>query len=701
MSDRDETNAQKLEKGERRLDESEDASREVSSPKSQYIGRVLDERYKITDKIGQGGMGQVFQANQLTLNRNVVIKLISENQLDDQIALQRFEREAQSLTRLDHTNIVTVYDFGRENGRAYIVMEYVEGQRLDHFVHKHEPLSGELFISIAGQLSNAVGEAHEVGLIHRDLKPGNIMLTQKNEREYLVKILDFGLAKLVSGDSDVTQDDKIVGSIPYLAPEQLTEGGADERVDVYAIGVVMYYMLTGEKPFQGSKASVLFDQVNTPPPPFSEKLSTTDHIPDLLERLVMRCLRKEPGERLQNAREVFEHLREASDHPNPISSVYTSASSTNVSPDNATGERESTGPESHSESQEFLGSSHPTGNQRNELETPVDTSVTVDKSAAGSEISTGEKTGSGPVSEDSIDATSPTPDTGVDIVSESDSPVKEEAGTSPEPSSSPESGAPSSQHAPSSGRAADGAPSDASSRAGERPMPEPNETPSRGETGSLSATTSESPPWGLVGGATVGVLALAGGVYLLIPGAGGEQNTDNARQVASSDSAEATETSAGARDETTDSSSAADTPDASGGGPQEALGTLRISGVSSGTLYIDGDQVGSVPTTTQVSPGEHRLEVRSDSGDQTWSQSITLGDGEERELQAEWAKRDESSQDESPSGRPPSDGLPEPSTGAPRESGSPAPRTGRAGTRRPGVAPPGRGSRSGFARQSG
>jgi serine/threonine protein kinase len=672
MSDRDDTGNRRLKEDNATVEGSDSTEFEQSSTGSNYIGRVLEDRYKITDKIGQGGMGEVFRANQLTLNRNVVIKLISENQIDDRIALKRFEREAQSLTRLDHMNIVTIHDFGRDDGRAYIVMEYVDGEQLKHFVQRQGPLSGELFISIAGQLSNAVGEAHEAGLVHRDLKPSNIMLTQKNNREHLVKILDFGLAKLVSGESDVTRDDKFVGSVPYLAPEQLKSGQADERVDVYTIGIVMYYMLTGQKPFQGSNASVLYDQVNTPPPPLSARLSTIDHIPEALEQLVMECLCKEPEERPRNAREIFERLCELSDRPDPITSAYTtSPSSGDMSREGAIEASETVVKRPDSSSREMLSSSPHTESRQDDLETPVEPSVTVDRSAEMGSSSDG--TTPTPNSSREVDSM-PTPPSGIGEASASGARSNATSPSSPPPASSGARPTPSSAPEDERAERETTSPSGARERPAERTGSEPDDVTSSDGTVSASSSPEQSSiSWTMVAGIAVGVMGLAGiavgvmgltGVgFVVVSSMGGEPAPEEAERATTASSTEPSGDSKESGSDEPESALAAGAPDASSGETENTSGTLRISGIDgSGMLYIDGDEIGSMPVETSISPGSHELEVRSNAGDETWSRSLTIEAGERRELQVDWPDEG-ASNDENDSDRPSS-----PSTGAPQGS---------------------------------
>jgi serine/threonine protein kinase len=284
------------------------------------IGKVFGGRYRIEDRIGAGGMGVVYRARQTGLDRPVVVKVLTQERLQDQTSLQRFEREAKSLSRLDHLNIVTVYDFGREGDLTYLAMEYVDGVELHSLIEQQGWLSMNLFSTIASQILDGVGHAHSNGLVHRDLKPSNIMLTERDESPYFVKLLDFGLAKLVSGDVDVTQKDSILGSIPYLSPEQIAGSDIDQRVDVYSLGVVFYYMLTGRKPFRGSEASIVYDQVHSEPPPITLHLPDNSRVPQPVVDLIHTCLAKNPDNRPDSAYAVLEKLQSVTNSFQPPSS---------------------------------------------------------------------------------------------------------------------------------------------------------------------------------------------------------------------------------------------------------------------------------------------------------------------------------------------------------------------------------------------
>lgn len=303
---------------EQKKDNPEQSGDDRESPSTRtrtdpYIGRVLGRKYKLKERIGEGGMGIVYLAEQAELGRSVVVKLLNQKSLTKESAIARFRREARGLSRFDHNHIVTIHDFGYEGELSYIVMEYVDGVQLRDLVRHKEGLNLDLFCRIAGQILDAVGEAHNEGIIHRDLKPSNIMLTEKRSEPYFVKVLDFGLAKLVSGDSDVTAQNKVVGSMAYLAPEQIVGDDVDQRADVYALGIVFYFMLTGEKPFSGNGKSLLYAQVHKAPPSLASKLGPTHAIPERMVQLIEACMRKNPAERPKDANVLFDCFCEVID----------------------------------------------------------------------------------------------------------------------------------------------------------------------------------------------------------------------------------------------------------------------------------------------------------------------------------------------------------------------------------------------------
>jgi serine/threonine protein kinase len=283
-------------------------SKEDTPQVDPLLGTTFARRYLIERRLGRGGMGVVYQATQIDLNRQVVLKLLAPDWIGDPEALARFEREARGLSSLQHPNIVTIHDFGRVDGRAFIVMEYVAGDTLDRFVRRRTRLSLADFVPIAAQVLKGLGEAHSRGIIHRDIKPANIMLCERQGRANYVKILDFGLAKLVSGSSDITKQN-ILGTPTCLSPEQILGEKIDQRVDVYAVGTLFYFMLAGVMPFTAENdTALLYKHVHEKPQPLVGHLPDDHGVPDGVLELIGRCLEKSRDKRPRDANEVVEGL---------------------------------------------------------------------------------------------------------------------------------------------------------------------------------------------------------------------------------------------------------------------------------------------------------------------------------------------------------------------------------------------------------
>ncbi len=279
---------------------------EKSFDPKNLVGQTLDARYELERCIGRGGMGVVYLASQSALDRKVVVKVLPPSFINDEEAVARFEREARGMSRLQHPHIVSIYDFGYQDEQAYIVMEYVEGVTLRRLIKSGEPMTFATFGAIALQVLEGIGEAHSLGLVHRDIKPSNIMLTEKHGEQNYVKILDFGLAKLVKGARDVTKEQNLVGSVAFLSPEQIMGNDTDQRVDVYALGVLFYYMLAGEKPFDGDDdVAVLYQHVHNDPEPLEQRLAPGQDIPQPVIDLIHRALSKDPAGRPGDAGEFL------------------------------------------------------------------------------------------------------------------------------------------------------------------------------------------------------------------------------------------------------------------------------------------------------------------------------------------------------------------------------------------------------------
>lgn len=269
--------------------------------------------YEIISPAGAGGMGEVYKAKDTRLDRIVAIKVLPERTAMNQAMRARFEREAKTISSLNHPNICTLYDIGRENGVDYIVMEYLEGVTIAERVKKG-PIPITEALEIASEIADALDKAHRQGLIHRDLKPANVILTKEG-----AKLLDFGLAKVsvsggvVEGISGLTQTSPltgtgtIVGTIQYMAPEQLEGSEADARSDIFAFGGVLYQMITGKRPFDGkSQANMIAAIIERTPAPLTSIVPLT---PPGLDRLTRKCLEKNPDKRWQSANDLADELR--------------------------------------------------------------------------------------------------------------------------------------------------------------------------------------------------------------------------------------------------------------------------------------------------------------------------------------------------------------------------------------------------------
>ena len=262
---------------------------------------MLAERYRIEERLGSGGMAEVFRGFDTVLSRPVAIKILAPRFASDPSFVDRFRREAQAAARLNHPNVVGVYDTGSDDGTHYIVMEFVEGRTLADFLAKGGSLPPLKAVEIAEHIADALQAAHEQGVIHRDVKSANVMVT----REGTVKVMDFGIARMAEGD-DVTQTAAVLGTASYLSPEQAQGRKVDARSDIYSLGIVLYEMLTGGVPFVGETAvAVAYKHVQETPPLPSTK---NPEVPAALDAVVMRALAKNPANRYPSAREFKEDL---------------------------------------------------------------------------------------------------------------------------------------------------------------------------------------------------------------------------------------------------------------------------------------------------------------------------------------------------------------------------------------------------------
>lgn len=265
------------------------------------IGKKLNGRYKIIGNIGSGGMANVFLAHDLILDREVAVKVLRFDFQNDKNAIRRFQREALAATELVHPNIVTVYDVGEEDGMQFLVMEYVKGMDLKRYIQTHYPVPYLQIVDIVQQILSAVALAHQHRIIHRDLKPQNILINE----EGVVKITDFGIAIALS-ETSITQTNSMLGSVHYLSPEQARGSMATNQSDIYAIGIILYEMLTGKVPFDGESAVTIalkHFQDEIPSIRIYDK-----NVPQSLENVVLKATAKEQADRYKTADEMREDL---------------------------------------------------------------------------------------------------------------------------------------------------------------------------------------------------------------------------------------------------------------------------------------------------------------------------------------------------------------------------------------------------------
>ena len=285
------------------------------------VGKVLGSRYEIIEKIGEGGMAIVYRSRDRLLNRFIAIKVLKSEYATDETFVKRFRAEAQSAAALTHPNIVSVYDVGEENGINYIVMELLESKTLKDYINEHGALSNELTLKIAAQIASALEAAHKSHIIHRDIKPQNIVLN----RNMVAKVTDFGIAKItnVSG-ATITSFGNTMGSVHYFSPEHAKGGYTDEKSDVYSLGVVMYEMATGKLPFDGDSAvSVALKHIQEEP---IEANTINPKISNALNEIIKKAMSKSTATRYQNATELLSDISLALADPNSLIKKQTTSS---------------------------------------------------------------------------------------------------------------------------------------------------------------------------------------------------------------------------------------------------------------------------------------------------------------------------------------------------------------------------------------
>lgn len=268
------------------------------------IGKRISGRYKLLEMIGGGGMSNVYLAHDMILDRDVAIKVLRYDFSNEEELHRRFQREALSATSLTHPNIVNIYDVGEDGDIHYIVMEYVKGETLKQYIQSNAPISPNKSVTIMKQLTSAIANAHNNHIIHRDIKPQNILLDEEGS----VKVTDFGIAMALSATS-YTQTNSVLGTVHYLSPEQARGGTATKRSDIYALGIVLFELLTGQLPFSGESAvSIALKHLQTETPSIRAIIPS---IPQSLENVVLKATAKDPNNRYRSAEEMEEDLATA------------------------------------------------------------------------------------------------------------------------------------------------------------------------------------------------------------------------------------------------------------------------------------------------------------------------------------------------------------------------------------------------------
>ena len=281
------------------------------------VGRALNNRYRVERKIGEGGFGAVFEGKQLATGRPVALKILHPHSVADATVVARFRREAEACSQLRNPHTVTIYDFDQtEDGVLYLAMELVRGESLQEIQHRDGVIEPSRALSILDQVAEALGEAHDRGIVHRDMKPENIMVERRGDADF-VKVLDFGIAKILSGDGNkampaLTAIGQTVGTLEFMSPEQLRGKALDGRSDVYALGMVAYEMLTGQLPFKGAKSTtevIQFHLQEQPPAPSSLRPDLA--IPAAVDEVVLKMVAKARDDRHESAAALRQHIADA------------------------------------------------------------------------------------------------------------------------------------------------------------------------------------------------------------------------------------------------------------------------------------------------------------------------------------------------------------------------------------------------------
>ena len=290
----------------------------------QYVGRTLDNRYRLDRVVGVGGMAFVYEAYDKKTGTRVALKLLKEKFSDDSRAVKRFINESKSLGLLNHPNIVKIYDISIKVDYKYIVMEYVDGMTLRKYMNSHRPLPWSEAVDFVEQIALALDNAHTKGIVHRDIKPQNIMIMPGGK----LKVTDFGIAKMPNSES-LTMADKAIGTVYYISPEQASSRKIDARSDIYSLGAMFYEMVTGQMPFTADSpvAIIMQHMQNAPVPP----TKIVPSLPKGLEQIILCAMEKNPRNRYQSAAQMLRHLRRLKMDEKTIFNIMKPAPHTNTS----------------------------------------------------------------------------------------------------------------------------------------------------------------------------------------------------------------------------------------------------------------------------------------------------------------------------------------------------------------------------------
>lgn len=279
---------------------------------ARIVGKTIASKYKVESLLGEGGMAQVFKARHMGLDRPVVIKLMHSSLPSMDTALKRFEQECKITAKIDHPNVVSVFDVGTfEEGRPYLVMEFIQGESLRDYLDREVSMNIKDAVVVMSQICSGLHEAHTQGIIHRDLKPENIMLRQRADRPDWVKIVDFGIAHLKQGGLRLTKTGIAIGTVDYMSPEYLSDKPVDQRADVYALGVIFFELVAGRCPFVAETTEAVMAKHL-----WGTAMPLSHYRPDLtagsiFDRIAARALEKEPSKRYQSVEEMKLDLNKA------------------------------------------------------------------------------------------------------------------------------------------------------------------------------------------------------------------------------------------------------------------------------------------------------------------------------------------------------------------------------------------------------